>query len=83
MCGGQGQATTKQGTAPRTKERWNIQFLKLFLLPNPCPLSGIWRLTSLLPDIVLELVSILLAPNLPAACNLLSLLLYLCFSLSL
>lgn len=57
MCGGQGQATTEQGTAPRTKERWNTQFLKLLLLPIPCPLSGIWRLNSLLPEIVLELVS--------------------------
>lgn len=34
MCGGQGQATTEQGTAPRTKERWNVQFLKLLLLPS-------------------------------------------------
>lgn len=57
MCGGRGQATTEQGTAPRTKERWSIQFLKLLLLPIPCPISGIWRLTSLLPEIVLELVS--------------------------
>lgn len=57
MCGGLGQATTEQGTAPRTKERWNIQFLKSLLLPNAPPLSGIWRLNSLLPEIVLELVS--------------------------
>lgn len=57
MCGGQGQATTEWGTAPRTKERWNILFIKLLLQPIPCPLSGIRRLNSLLPEIVLELVS--------------------------
>ena len=84
MCGGLEQATTEQSTAPRTKERWNIQFLKLLLLPNPPPLSGIWRLNSLLPEIVLEFVShsqasSWLPPSLPLS-NLISLLWYLCFS---
>lgn len=41
MCGGLGQATIEPGPAPRTKERWNIHFLKLLLLPIPHPLSGI------------------------------------------
>lgn len=57
MCGGLGQATTEQGTAPRTKGRQNIQFLKLLLLltpPPPRPAPGMWRLNSLLPVIVLE-----------------------------
>ena len=37
MCGDLGRATTEQGTAPRPKGRWNIQFLKLLLLPNLLP----------------------------------------------
>lgn len=57
MCGGLEQVITEQSAAPRTKERWNIQFLKLLLLPNPPPLSGIWGLNSLLPEIVLESVT--------------------------
>lgn len=57
MYGGLGQVTTEQDTAPRTKGWWNIQFLMLLLLPIPPPLSGIWRLNCLLPEIVLELVS--------------------------
>lgn len=69
MCGGLGQATTEQGTAPRTKERWNIQFLKLILLPIPLPLSGIWRLNSLFHSfgVGAPSTSFLLTPNLPAA----------------
>ena len=37
MCGGLGRATTEQGTAPRPKGRWNIQFLQLLLLPSALP----------------------------------------------
>lgn len=57
MCGGLEQATTEQSAAPRTKEKRNIQFLKLLLLSYPPPLSGLWRLNSLLPEIVLEFLS--------------------------
>lgn len=33
MCGGLGQGTNELGIGPRTKEKWNIQCLKLLLLP--------------------------------------------------
>ena len=73
MCGGLGRATTEQGTAPRTKGRWNIQFLKLLLLPNALPaLPPHPKQTKFPPardSFVVGVLfpSFLLAPNLPAA----------------
>ena len=92
MCGGLGRATTEQGTAPRPKGRWNIQFLKLLLLPNalpalhpPTPPRPTKQAKFPVPEIILELVSCSPGSSwLPTSLllsNLLSLLWCLCFSL--
>jgi len=73
MCGGPGRATTEQGTAPRPKGRWNIQFLKLLLLPSALPALPPHLKQAKFPPARDSFVvgvlfpSFLLAPNLPAA----------------
>ena len=73
MFGGLGRATTEWGTAPRTKGRWNIQFLKLLLLPNALPARPPPSIRLNSPPardsfgVGVLFPSFLLAPNLPAA----------------